>query len=231
MNQQELKNVLDLHRKWVLGEDGGSKADLRGANLGDADLRGADLRGADLRGADLRGANLRGADLRGANLRGADLRGANLRGADLGGADLRGADLGGANLRGADLGGADLGEIKKDFFKVLEAACGEVLGLYDAIQRGKVNGSSYTGECACLVGTIANIRHEDYGALKIDLRPDSSRASEKWFLAIQTGDIPQSNQVSAITAGWMREWMDAKGVKYPRYEIVAVAEGDKHGEV
>ena len=43
MNEQELKTVLELHKKWLDGEEGGQGADLRGA-----DLRGADLRGADL---------------------------------------------------------------------------------------------------------------------------------------------------------------------------------------
>ena len=113
----DLKKILDEHLLWLNGE-GGSRADLRGANLfganlSDADLRGADLRGANLRGADLRCANLRGADLRGADLSGADLRGADLSGANLSGADLScanlsGADLSCADLRGADLFGADL---------------------------------------------------------------------------------------------------------------------------
>ena len=84
----DLPAILAGHKKWLLGEDGGSRADLRGA--------------------DLRGANLSGADLRGAYLGDGDLSGANLSGADLRGADLRGAYLGGANLRGADLRGADL---------------------------------------------------------------------------------------------------------------------------
>ena len=69
MTKEELKNVLDLHRKWLNDEDGGVRADLRGANLW-----GANLRGANLRGANLWGANLWGADLREANLREADLR-------------------------------------------------------------------------------------------------------------------------------------------------------------
>jgi hypothetical protein len=93
MNTVKLEEILDLHAKWLRGENGGVRANLRGANL----------RGADLRGANLGGANLRGANLRGANLGGANLRGADLGGADLGGAALRGANLGGANLRGADL--------------------------------------------------------------------------------------------------------------------------------
>ena len=91
MNQDELKEILEKHLKWLRDEDGGERADLRGA-----DLHGANLRGANLHGADLRGANLHGADLYGADLYGADLRGANLHGADLRGANLHGADLYGA---------------------------------------------------------------------------------------------------------------------------------------
>ena len=58
MTRTELSEILERHRKWLAGEAGGQRADLR-----EADLRGADLCGADLRYADLRGANLRGADL------------------------------------------------------------------------------------------------------------------------------------------------------------------------
>ena len=57
----ELKEVVRKHGMWLRGEDGGERADLRGA-----DLRGADLSGANLRGANLREANLREANLRGA---------------------------------------------------------------------------------------------------------------------------------------------------------------------
>jgi hypothetical protein len=81
LTKEEIE-VLQRHAKWLKDEEGGEKADLRGANLRDANLWGADLRGADLRGANLRDANLRGANLRDANLWGADLWGANLRGAD-----------------------------------------------------------------------------------------------------------------------------------------------------
>jgi len=123
----DLKKILDEHLLWLNGE-GGSRADLSGANLSGADLSFANLRGADLsfanlRDADLSFANLRDADLSGAdlsfaNLSNANLFGANLRGANLSDADLSGADLScanlsnanlfGANLRGADLSGADL---------------------------------------------------------------------------------------------------------------------------
>lgn len=62
MEENQLKNVLELHRKWINkepgGEPGGERANLRGADLWGANLREADLRGANLRGADLRGADL-----------------------------------------------------------------------------------------------------------------------------------------------------------------------------
>ena len=98
MTQEELDQVLKLHKKWLHGDCGGKRAVLRGV-----DFRCADLSGADLRCADLRGAELHDADLRGANLYGAAIHDADLRGADLRGAELHGADLSGANLRGADI--------------------------------------------------------------------------------------------------------------------------------
>ena len=103
----DLKKILDEHLLWLNGE-GGSRADLRDADLRDADLSGANLSGADLSGANLRGADLSGANLRGADLSGADLSFADLSGADLSFADLSCANLSNANLRCANLRGADL---------------------------------------------------------------------------------------------------------------------------
>ena len=98
MTNQEIKGILELHKKWLNREEGGKRANLQGADLQGADLWGANLQGADLQGADLRKADLWGADLREAYLQGADLQGANLRRANLQGANLRRADLWGANL-------------------------------------------------------------------------------------------------------------------------------------
>ena len=98
MTKDKIKKILELHRKWKLGEIGGEYANLQDAHLQCADLRHTDLRHAHLQCADLRDAKLRGADLQGANLRDANLRGADLQGANLRGADLRGADLRGAYL-------------------------------------------------------------------------------------------------------------------------------------
>ena len=90
--KDNLPHILAEHRKWLRGE-GGSRADLSGAELSRADLSGANLSGAELSRAYLSGANLSGADLSGADLSGAYLSGADLSGANLSGAHLSGADL------------------------------------------------------------------------------------------------------------------------------------------
>jgi hypothetical protein len=198
-------------------------ADLRGADLTGADLRGANLRGADLRGADLRDAHLRDAHLRGAHLTGAHLTGADLTGADLRGADLTGADLRGANLRGAhltgahltgahltgaDLTGAHLTAVRDDLWAILSSAPAEVPGLLAALYAGRVDGSTYTGDCACLVGTLANGRACDYREIP-GLRPNAHRPAERWFLGIRPGDTPATSPIAAQAADWITTWLEA----------------------
>lgn len=63
MTSEEIKKVLELHKKWLKNEEGGERADLS-----EADLRVADLREADLSKVYLYEANLSGANLSGANL-------------------------------------------------------------------------------------------------------------------------------------------------------------------
>lgn len=43
MEQAKLKEILEKHKKWLYGKEGGEKADLRGANLSCAILSSADL--------------------------------------------------------------------------------------------------------------------------------------------------------------------------------------------
>lgn len=71
MKQEELKKVLELHKKWLNNEPDGVRANLCGCDLWNANLRGADLREADLWSAMLWKADLRGANLHGVNLSGA----------------------------------------------------------------------------------------------------------------------------------------------------------------
>ena len=107
---EELRNIIDLHKKWLRNETDGVRANLRGADLRWANLHGADLRLADFSKANLRLADLRLADFSKANLCGVNLREADLSEADLHGADLRGADLHWADLHKADLHWANLSE-------------------------------------------------------------------------------------------------------------------------
>ena len=111
---KNLNEILEKHLKWLNDENGGERANLRGADLRGVNLRGANFYSADLSEANLRGADLRGANLSGANLRGADLYKADLRGANLRGANFYSADLSEANLRGVNLYRANLRETKID---------------------------------------------------------------------------------------------------------------------
>ena len=157
-----------------------------GAVLSDADLSGADLRGAALSDAALRDADLRGADLRGAALSDAALRDADLRGAVLRGAALR--------------------SFKADFFLNLLRARNEVPYLIAALKEGRVDGSQYEGECACLVGTLANAR----GASYAEMFPDhySGNPAEQWFLMIKKGDKPGDDTGGGFAAQKALEWAE-----------------------
>ena len=176
---------------------------LQGADLLGAHLQGADLQGVDLQDAYLQDAHLQGADLRGAYLRGAYLRGVHLQGAHLQGADVRGAYLGGVDLTGVDLTGLDLKWFKNDFWAVLCDYPTEAEGVKKALVEGRVNGSTYSGECACLIGTISNIKK-----CKVEeLEKDSNRPAEQWFLGINEGDTPETNTRSKIAVQWIDEWL------------------------
>jgi hypothetical protein len=202
------------------------RANLYGANLDGANLDGANLDGANLDGANLVRANLVRANLDGANLvranlvranlvranlYGANLYGANLDGANLDGANLVRANLYGANLYGANLVRANLKSIQVDLFDILIRAQAEVPGLLAALRAGKVDGSTYQGDCACLVGTIANVRGVNYRSLENGLEPNSSRPAEAWFTGIKEGDTPETSKVAKITEDWIVEFLTITG--------------------
>ena len=88
MKKEKLEEILEKHRLWIRGDDGGKRADLSSADLSSADLRSADLSSADLSSADLRYASLRYASLRSADLSSADLSYASLSSASLSSASL-----------------------------------------------------------------------------------------------------------------------------------------------
>ena len=187
-----------------------SGAGLSGANLRKAYLAGADLSEtnlckADLGVADLTGANLRKARLRRANLAKADLTWADLSGADLRGAILTRASLSRADFRGSNLAEADLTEIRADVFDIISLAQNEIAGLRLAVVKGRINGSSYSGPCACLVGTIAILQSRSFRCVP-GIPIDAARPAERFFMGIGEGNTPETNPVSAIVLGWIDEF-------------------------
>jgi len=171
---EELAEIVNLNGKWRRGESGGKRADLADADLADADLTDANLTDA------------------------------NLTRADLTDADLTDANLTDADLTRANLTRANLTEIKEDILAYISKYPAEVPGLIEFLNAGRVDGSMYSGRCACLAGSIAILRKCSVDEIEKD--PNSPR--ERWFLAIRPGHTPENNPVAAITAAWLQEWLD-----------------------
>jgi hypothetical protein len=142
----------------------------------------------------------------------ADLSKANLSWANLSGANLSGANLSGANLSGADLSGANLSVIRNDFWSILLFAQPEVAGLREAIVNGKIDGTVYSGDCACLVGTIANVRNCPVGELTGNLEQNSSRPAERFFMGIKPEDTPKTNPASKIALEWLDTFVEQMNI-------------------
>jgi len=77
---------------------------------------------------------------------------------------------------------------------------------------GTVDGSAYSGECACLAGTLArahgiiNYQGGDIGvAPLVDFHAASSSPRELFFTAIRKGDTPETNAASKIALAWTEE--------------------------
>jgi hypothetical protein len=182
----------------------------KGASLDGANLVGANLVGANLVRANLFGANLFGANLDGANLFGANLDGANLVGASLYGANLYGASLDGASLYGAKNIQQDwLKTVRDDMWAILDKSPSEVPALLVSLRAGKVDGSTYEGKCACLVGTLAKARHCGYREIP-GLEPNASRPAEVYFGGILKGHTPDNSPPAAVAEGWILSWMAAR---------------------
>ena len=170
------------------------------------EAEGATMRDAVL-AAVSQGVNLSYADLSAANLSAANLRAANLRAANLSYANLSDANLRAADLRDANLSAADLTSIRDDIWAVLSSAPREVPAVIEALKTGRVDGSTYHGPCACLVGTIAIKREVGVDDLE-GLSPNSSRPAERFFMGICKGDTPETNQFSALALEWVQQWHD-----------------------
>lgn len=213
MNADQLKVVLDLHAKWLNGEAGGIRAQLGMANLKNMDLQGANLRDANLAQADLTGARMMGADLSFANI-----RHTNFDKADLTNAILEHSRSSSAKLKNAILTGVQVANVKTDLFSILDAAPLEVAGLLLALKAGKIDGSTYSGPCCCLVGTIARLRGEQWDDLD-GIEADPSRPAEIWFRRIDEGDTPGNSAIAKLTAEWIEEWITNHPAKEVQHDL------------
>ena len=107
-------------------------------------------------------------------------------------------------------------DVRTDIHEILDASPTEVPGLLFALKAGRVDGSTYEGVCCCLVGTLANLRHCYYLDLP-GIKPDASRAAERFFAQIHKGDTPQNSVWAAKAAQWIEEWLAA----HPQSEVTA----------
>ena len=83
ITKEELAKKIELHQKWLRGEEGGERLILVGYNLSRSNLSRSDLSYSNLSRSNLSGCDLRGSNLSGCNLSCSNLRGSNLRGSDL----------------------------------------------------------------------------------------------------------------------------------------------------
>jgi hypothetical protein len=195
------------------------KINLSGSNLSRSNLSRSNLSRSNLSGSDLSGSNLSRSNLSGSNLSRSDLSRSNLSGSnlsrsDLSGSDLRGSDLSGSNLRGSDLSGSNLSGFKADLIAEVLKLPDELENLRTTLMAGKIDGSTYQGECACLAGTIAkhrgitDIMGEAGGQIQENgcvFKADSSSPREIWFMAIRPGQTPENHQPAKLALEWIDE--------------------------
>ena len=112
------------------------------------------------------------------------------------------ANLTGTNLSNANLRGADLRSFKADMWMTLAQNRAEVPALVTALREGRVDGSQYHGDCACLVGTIANAKSIDYR----NIEHNCDNPAERWFMMISKGDKPGDETGGGFAAGKALEW-------------------------
>jgi len=103
--QSELEAIASLHKKWVLKEKGGVRADFSNQDLTLCNFEGMNFKGACFMGSELLGVNMRRAVLSGAHFTQATLTDANLDRAILNNTVFINSNLHNVNLYNAQLQG------------------------------------------------------------------------------------------------------------------------------
>ncbi len=95
---------------------------------------------------------------------------------------------------------------------MLLSAIPEIKFLKQNIIEGKIDGSTYKGECACLSGTLYNGATIHNGEMEKKLKGsimgcrNSFRPIERFFLGIKKGDTPETSQFSKLALTWLEEF-------------------------
>jgi uncharacterized protein YjbI with pentapeptide repeats len=110
MTQSEFDELVEKHRKYLSGEEGGKRLVLASEELIGADFRGKDLSRAELVSCAFCHVEAGGVSFRGAHLAGVDFRGAGMRGAVFDNAWLARVVFEGATLDNASFSGASVNE-------------------------------------------------------------------------------------------------------------------------
>ena len=108
-----------------------------------------------------------------------------------------------ANLHGADLRGANLEKLPEDYINqcsrdilfIFSCLKSEVPFLREKLIKGEIEGTQYEGDCACLIGSLANA---DGGIEKVCeaipfYKKGTHNPGEAFFLNIHKGDTPENN--------------------------------------
>lgn len=188
ISEEELKEKLELHKKWLNCEEEGVRLDLRYINLTNSDLKQVDLRCAKLSNSDLRNSNLESANLGYANLEGANLRHAKLEGTNLRHANLRGTNLRNANLSYTDLSYSDLSRLdlsKTRFYLTkLYKTKGDFVNVGNIGSRNDTTHYFYNDNriiCGCFDGTMEEFKNEVKETYK-----KNSKEYKQYMIAINT---------------------------------------------
>ena len=101
---------------------------------------------------------------------------------------------------------------RKEVLRLLEFFPESASGLRLALVEGRVEGSTYYGECSCIKGTIRKLMNvkwmEDIGLVQ-----DPESPAELWFLGIRKGDTDKDNPYSFLAVQWIDEFLSPSFVR------------------